>query len=156
MLAFDTPEWRDERNEKMLEWMAGNPYAVQTALILGDACEMWDDLVDGDKVVTPQDVDRVLVGVFVGLATNPFWQQARQFIEPIVIVAINSWMDANTFANSKDEKLRQLAFHIRNYSTEVAMACAFVAGGWEHLRKVSSEMRQFFQHESFSEWEYRK
>ena len=102
------------------------------------------------------DADRVLVGVFVKLAANPFWLKFRHLIEPIIIIAVNAWMDANELAKRDDEKLKQLAFHIRNYSTEIAMMCAFLVGGWEHVRKVSAEMREFFQHESYSEWELRQ
>jgi hypothetical protein len=153
---FDSPTWRVERNERMLGWMNGNVYAREIALILADACEMWDDLIDQDKPVSPADADRVMVGVFVKLATNPLWQQSRVLLEPIIIVAINAWMDANELANREEEKLKQLAFHIRNYATEVTIMCAFIAGGWDHVRKVSAEMREFFQHESFNEWELRK
>jgi hypothetical protein len=154
--TFDSEEWRKERDQLLVGWMAGNPEAIEVVHVLGQVCETWDDLVDKDREVTEEIINRTFTGVFVKLVTNSFWQRGRLFIEPVFIVAINAWMDANELAESDDERYRMLAFHIRNYSTEMAMCCAFLAGGWEHLRKVSNEMREYFSHESYSEWELRK
>jgi hypothetical protein len=33
---------------------------------------------------------------------------------------------------------------------------AYLVGGWAHMRKVSLDMREFFIHESFDDWEYSK
>jgi len=64
-------------------------------------------------------------------------------------------MDADELIESDSEKMRQLAFHIRNYTTEILNICVFLVGGMAHLRKVSMEIREFFTHESYSEWEHK-
>lgn len=155
-LQFDTEDWRKVRDDHYRRWFKGDEYAVQTIHVLMNACEFWDDLIDQDAEITPDRVDIVFRGIFVDLTVNPFWQRTRAFLEPLIIMAINAWMDANELSKSNSEKERNLAFHIRNLPTELVMAVAFGVGGWEHMRSVSVEARRFFAHESFDEWEHRR
>ena len=40
-----------------------------------------------------------------------------------------------------------------NPGIELAMLCAFVVGGYDHMRSVSLAMREFFHHENYEEWQ---
>lgn len=155
-MKFDSDAWREVRDANYLRWFKGDASAVQTIQVLMNACEFWDDLIDQDVPITAQRADVVFRGIFVDLAVNPFWQRTRAFLEPLIIMAVNAWMDANELARSDSEKERNLAFHIRNLPTELVMAVAFGVGGWEHMRSVSVEARRFFAHESFDDWEHRR
>jgi hypothetical protein len=50
---------------------------------------------------------------------------------------------------SDKKHLRNLAFHIRNFGIEIHIATAFLIGGFEHMRKVSREIREFYAFEEF-------
>ena len=152
-LSFDSPEWRTLRDQKYLEWFLGNEYAVECALVLMNACELWDDLIDQDKEISTGQVHTAFTGIFVELTVNPFWQKSRLFLEPLIIQAINAWLDANELERASTRVERNQAFHLRNMPTELIPMIAFAVGGWEHTRRVSLEIRNFFTHESFDDWE---
>lgn len=154
-MEFDSKEWREARNQQFAEWFP-DPHALQVIQVLMNACELWDDLTDKDKPIESCLVDHTFRGVFVDLTVNPFWQRTRTFIEPIIIVAINAWQDANDLEQSESVKERNLAFHIRNFTTELLPAIAFCMGGYDYMRSISKDMRLFFAHESFEQWEHRK
>lgn len=152
---FDTPAWRELRDQKMMDWMAGNQDALETALWLSHISERWDDLIDRDKPMGDAEINDMMVAMLVRLQTNPFYLRYHAVISPITWVAVNAWMDANTLEKWEGDRWRQMSFFIRNYQYEVATVCAMCAGGWDHLRRISLDMRTFFAHETYDEWEKR-
>ncbi|WP_282460149.1 hypothetical protein, partial [Mycoplasmopsis arginini] len=73
-------------------------------------------------------------------------------LTPILIHTASAWLDSEILKTSKDSRQKMLAFHLRNLSLELYHATAFLVGGFEHLRKVSIEMRTYFALESYKEW----
>lgn len=118
--------------------------------MLMNICETWDDVVDGDE----RNVDLAMEQAFVHLAMNGFWRQYRGFLEPIVIASVNAWRDATVMEKADSHRMRNLAFHLRNWPTELIPMIAFLCGGWHHARQVSPEIREFFAHESYEDWEH--
>ncbi len=154
-LNWDSKDWRTLRNEKLLPWMAGNVDAVNCVIGLSTISETWDDLIDRDKQVGPDLINEAFVTAGITLQLNPFYKQNEMLFYAVTVAGINAWMDATAMQKSDEEKWRMLSFYTRNYAYEIMSIAAFRAGGWEHLRKVSLEMRQFFAIESYQEWEHR-
>jgi len=155
VIEFDSPEWREERNKKLNEWLLGNQDAIRLVLDMGQLIETWDDLIDKDKPISDSDINDSFYAATVSLPLNPFYAQHAPLIASQMIVSINSWQDANALETSDNEKMRMLAFHIRNYTTEILNICVFLVGGMAHLRNTSMEIREFFTHESYANWEHK-
>lgn len=154
-MKFDSIEWRAVRDQRLLGWMAGNADAVSCVVALSTISERWDDLRDGDKPVTRAELDQAFTLALIELQVNVFYKQNESLFYAIIIAGTNAWMDANEMQTDPDAKWRMLAFYTRNLSYELANIAAFRAGGWQHLRSISLEMRKFFAHESYGEWEHR-
>jgi len=148
-------DWLVIRDEKMLAWMAGDQQAVEAVNTICSICDVWDDLVDKDKEVSEADVNAAFTKALIGLQMNGFYKRHEPYFFPLLVTGINAWLDANALQASPSDKWRMLAFYIRTFGFEIAHLAAFLAGGWDHLRKVSLEMRMFFETESYSEWEHR-
>ena len=155
VLAWDSEEWRRVRNAKLLGWMNGNAEAVDTVLALSTIAETWDDLHDGDKQPTRERINEAFTLALVHLQLNAFYKANEAIFFGLIVASINAWLDANHLQGSSRTSERLMAFSLRNIGHEITMAAAFRAGGWEHLRRVSLEMRTFFAHESFDTWEHR-
>lgn len=140
---------------KLLEWMRGNRHAVEAVKTICAICDVWDDLIDKDVALTEQQVNEAFMRALVGLYANPFYREHQASFFPILVTGINSWLDANTLEKAAGEKERMLAFFIRTYIFEVSRLAAFLAGGWDHLRRVSMEMRMHFEDETYHDWEHR-
>lgn len=153
MTNWDTPGFRLERDMKLLEWMRGNEHAVQVCLQISHIAEVWDDLKDGDRDPTEREIAHAFESAMIRLQTNPLYLANHAMLTGFVILAINAWHDSNVMEKSADEAERMQAFFLRNLGLEVASMCAFIVGGYDHLRKISVEMRAYFRHETFQQWE---
>ncbi len=148
-LKWDSQEWRIDRDERLLRWMRGNADAADCVVALSTVSELWDDLIDRDRPVSDEEIHKGFVSVLIGLNDNPFWNGFHVKLMPIVIVGTNAWLDANKLQQSGSDNDRMLGFYIRNYCYEIASMAAYCAGGWDWLRSISMEMREFFQHDGY-------
>jgi hypothetical protein len=154
-LLWDSKEWRQLRNEKFFKWFRGNQNAVHCFIDLSAVSETWDDLIDRDKEIDNEDIHRAFLNLLIGLPLNPFYQQYRYYLEPMIIMSVNAWLDSLSLAESPEKKWNMLAFYMRNLGAELAPMIAFCVGGFDHMRNVSGEIRKFLNHESYAEWEHR-
>lgn len=148
-------DWLALRDEKMLAWMLGNADAVAAVHTITEICDVWDDLIDKDVPVTNAQVNEAFTKALIGLQLNRFYKANEAYFFPLIVTGINAWLDANTLQKDTSEKWRMLAFYIRTFGFEICHLAVFLVGGWEHLRRVSLDMRQFFERESYPEWEHR-
>jgi hypothetical protein len=154
-MEWDSKEWREARDVKLRSWFLNNEAAVQFYISFSAICETWDDLVDRDVKITPMDINRAFINALIGMPMNPFYTKYRAAFEPFIVMTINGWLDSEEFIQRGGEKSRMLAFHIRNLGIEIAPLIAFYLGGYIHMRNVSMEIRDFFAHETYAEWEHR-
>lgn len=150
---WDTPEWREIRDQKLLGWMKQDANAVACVVMISGISEIWDDLIDKDRELSAAEINNAFMNAVVNLRLNPFYRQHESWILPVIVVGINAWMDANELEKSTEVDKRALSFYVRNYCYEVCSVCAFCAGGFDWLRSISNEMRLFAQHESYFSWE---
>lgn len=151
----DAPDPFIVRDAKLLRWMAGNAEAVEAVKTVCSICDVWDDLVDADKSVTAAEINGAFTKAFIGLGMNSFYKAHEAQFFAILVTGINAWLDANDLQTSKTKRERMLAFYIRTFGFEIAHLAAFLSGGWDHLRRVSLEMRMYFETETYSDWEHR-
>ena len=149
---FDSPEWRETRDGKLLTWMCGDATAVRFLLNLFQIAEVWDDLIDRDKPIDDSDINDAFTRALLVLPTDPFYAQNQSFLHPLMVAGINSWLDANTLERYKDANWRGWAFFLRDWYMELVNACMFIIGGWEHMRAHSLEARMFFQAEAMADY----
>ena len=81
--TFDTPEWRAERDAKMIAWI-GQMSAVNWLLDFSNICEFFDDAYDKDKPVTNKVIEQVLYACLVDYPGNSFFQAHSHILTPQV------------------------------------------------------------------------
>jgi hypothetical protein len=148
-----TEEWQIKNQNNKRRWFLGNELAISFINQLFLAVELWDDLIDKDVEITDERINQVFIMLMFGLPSNDWFIVNRAHYLPLIMTSINGFHDANQMAKSENKKLRNLAFHIRNLGIEIHIATAFLIGGYDHMRNVSSEIREFFAFEAFEEWE---
>ncbi len=148
-----TEEWQKENQQKKRRWFLGDELAISFINQLFYAVELWDDLIDKDVEITNNRINKVFTMLMFSLPSNDFFIAHRAHFLPMIMQSINAFHDANILASSDNKKLRNLAFHIRNLGIEIHIATAFLVGGYDHMRAVSSEIREFFAFEDFEDWE---
>lgn len=151
-MTWDTPDWRMDRDAKLREWMLGNEDACAILRQVSHIAEVWDDLVDGDKMPEQGAVTHAFEAAMVRLQTNRLFMANHAMFIGVIVLSINAWHDSNAWQHETGWKRHQ-AFFLRNLGIELAMLCAFVVGGYDHMRGVSLAMREFFHHENYEEWQ---
>jgi hypothetical protein len=146
-------EWQDQNQANKKSWCLGNQHAVEFLNYFFDAVELWDDLIDKDVTIEDNHVNRVFTSLMFVLPSNAWFVANYTYYQPLIMASINGFHDANEMCKSDKKHIRNLAFHIRNLGIEIIIATAFLIGGFEHMRKVSRDIREFYAFETFDEWE---
>jgi hypothetical protein len=96
-----------------------------------------DDLIDKDKPVTITEAARELFLFTQTIALNPFFQQNKFSLLPMILNACNGWV-AGEEASGKEYApvLKCSDFNIYSH-------VAFLVGGWDHMRYVDSKFRTY-------------
>lgn len=142
-MQWDSDDWRKERDDKLLEWFAGDHHAVAFMHQISAISELWDDLVDQDKEISLDDVDRAMMAALIYLPCNPFYTKHATYLTPLMISSINNWKDANTLSDGTRSQ-RALAYTLRNMDIQIIQAIVFITQGYEKLREVSAEIWTYF------------
>ena len=137
-------EERDKlEGQKIREYMLGNEAA---ALFIGQVfyiIHLWDDLVDDDQHRPIEDINRAFWFALVEIPRNPFFNKHSYFLTSQYQLLISQWMNSNDLIHdgANDEKL-QRAFILKDTSIDLIAQCAFLIGGYDHMRKVSLELQE--------------
>jgi len=148
-----TPEYQKTRDELRFKWLMGNRDAIEFVQILTNAAELWDDIQDCDTASDMNLVDKAFLGMLFELPCNEFFLKHRASLFGIMMVSVNAWKDSEQLRQLSDEKLRRIAFHQRFMLLEVTKFCAFLVGGYSHMRAMSPEITKFYAYETFEEWD---
>ena len=159
VLEFDTPEWRLVRDEKLRAWVQDES-ALAWFLDFCHVCEVFDDMADQDKPISQADIATALFASLVEMPTNLFFTNHRQVLAGVIITGINAWLDANELEKTEySDEARFVeredtikAFCLRDWYMELLAVIIYLTAGPSQLRRVSLDVRRFFQKESFMEY----
>lgn len=153
-MQYDSPEWRATRDALYAHWFRGDKDAALFLHTVSNIIETWDDIID-DAVVTHSRVHEAFVNATVMLHANQFFRRHADYLLPVMMTAINAWIDSCNLEKSKqneDDAIR--AFALKDIGIELWTQVAFLVGGYNHMRAVSSEIREFLMQDRFSTWEH--
>ena len=153
MPEFDTEEWRALRDEKLYAWLQDEA-AVDYVVSVSGLCEVFDDLIDGDKEVTPEDIHRTLFVALVDLPANPFFHRHANALVPVHLTGIVAWLDANRLEKSENTNDRIFGYALRDQYMDCLLMAVCLTRGRETMLNLTAEIRHFFTaHESFEEYD---
>lgn len=151
-MKYDSPEWRESRNVKLREWI-GDEYALQFILTIGHVAEIWDDMIDKDRIITDQEINDAFRQILVSLPMNPFFDRYKSALIPIMNVGINTWIDSNELEKRGTYNDFVQAYVLRDWYVELISSVIEITRGYNYMRSVSLAIRDFFSaHESFEDY----
>lgn len=101
-------------------------------------CHVIDDLVDRDQPMLIDEVSRELFLFIETLCCNPFFQQHKLSLLPLILNACHGWVtgeEAAAQGSSNSSVLKCSDFAIYSH-------VAFLIGGWQHMRAID-QIRQY-------------
>ena len=137
-----------------LEWFGGNQDALNMYRAFVDLAHTWDDMVDGDKPVTADDINRAFLTCLVYLPANPFYRAIQEQILPMWLVVVSSYETANAFEKAKDPHGIEIAHSLRYAAGNIVAYAVHVCLGAEKAKEVLPEVWKAMFYERFDD--YRK
>lgn len=145
-----------ERNERELAasqavqlsvFLKADADAVRLCQNLFALTQVWDDLVDADKAVAPEDVNQAFWTALVELPQNPFYRRHAEQLQPVIRTALADWLDATVLETGTGHE-RTLAYVLRDTVGNVVSQCAYLLGGYQWMRAVSPDVRRMIHDET--------
>lgn len=134
-----------------------NKDAIHMANELFFISQVWDDLVDGDKPVGADTINRMMWTAMIDLPLNPFYQRNFVSLHPIVRASIMDWLVATDFESEflKGKKRPidpSVPYVLRDSLTAILCHMAYLIGGYDWMLQVSPEIRRWVHDEDVGEY----
>jgi len=131
--------------DKLMRFFKGNTDAVNLCVNLTFVCHLWDDLYDGDRQRTPQEISDAFRVALFDIPTNPFYIAYGLHLKPLILNAILCWQDANILEVSSNPHDQHLAYGLRAAFLQIFNYCAYLIGGSEWAREVGPDIRRIYE-----------
>jgi len=120
----------------------GDEAVLDFVLKLISVYRVWDNVWDGDRPCTKQDVDNAFTTLLFDLEKNSFFRSNRDVLNAQIFISWNAWQDANVWCDAANKYKRCAAFYIKNYCDEIVHLCTYMVGGKAHARDFSLKLRE--------------
>lgn len=138
--------------DALLMEFVGDPNAIAFLTTLGFISQTFDDIVDGDQPVTANRIYDLMIAIFDDLVSNPFYQAHFVDLKPMVVAAVNQWIQANDAERSRDvlrlQRLR-VSFVTRSSLTPIIKHVVYLLHGMEVARRAAFELDALIFDEPF-------
>ena len=129
-------------DEMHLRMVRGNRAAYDFLTTMFEVLHFWDDLIDGDREVPAEEINRSMWNVLVTIPENLFFHQNFSQLMPLLKTAIWNWQAANVMERSGDDLDKRIAFILRSTYVDMVSMCAYIVGGRDWAHEVALEARR--------------
>ncbi|MFK4765110.1 hypothetical protein ACI3L3_10090 [Desulfobaculum sp. SPO524] len=140
------------QSRRILHFLRGDTDAAALVHMVSHISQVWDDIIDGDRDVPSEAVNRAFWYALVELPRNPFYARHYAKLVPLMASYINAWFDANRFEESGRGHEMHVAFVLRDMAGDIVNMCAYIVGGYDWMRTVSPEIRRMIHDESLGSY----
>ncbi|WP_062269494.1 hypothetical protein [Endozoicomonas arenosclerae] len=144
----------EQQHELIRFWLDDDASAIDLAYKLISISQVWDDLIDRDKPVNNEAINRMMRFALVEIPKNQFYQTHIQSLHPVMEERLYTWLDANTLEEQGNCRDLRVSYIIRSVITDLIIHLAFLVGGFEWRQKAAVAIRQavYRDNESFTEY----
>jgi hypothetical protein len=99
------------------------PAALEFVSLIFDIFEVWDDLIDKDKLVSDEMISDAFRKAVMYLPLNAFYMQNFGALYPHVVATITAWEAANELHKNKDTESVAHAYTLRKLMINLVVEC---------------------------------
>lgn len=134
------------------EWFGGNRDAARLVAQLCDVAHVWDDLIDGDKTVSPEAINRVFETTLFLIPSNGFFKQHQNALLPLIYTGILGYLTANRMEKSGDAHQIEIAHGLRYAVAHVAAFAVSVTNPPEQVPEILQRAWTSWMPERFADY----
>ncbi len=120
-----------------------NQQAADFLLAYVAYCHLLDDIVDKDKPVDDLRLVRESLSLIDAMLLNPWVRDNAVILWPLITSGFNAWLDANRWETSACVNQQRAADVVKGIYHEIVWVTARICGGFDHMRWVTSEHREY-------------
>lgn len=143
---------QDEDERNMLRWFKGNADAVSLMRQWMYVCHLWDDLIDGDTIRTPEQINQAFWVCVIDMPRNVFYRRNFDTLQPVIATHIIDWIASNKMEASEDEGEQHIAYTLRCNVVSLAGMIASIIAGPIWASTVQYEARLYAQREPMEQY----
>lgn len=122
----------------------GHPEAIDFCLALYTWVHLIDDFIDQDKPLNdPEVVMRVNLRMAACLSFNPFFQQHKVQLLPLMVTGVKAYADSLEWVTRQNHKDRHSSEVLKSGYQEVFWYVAFLIGGYDHMGAMTRKYRHY-------------
>ncbi len=122
----------------------GNQDAIEFCLAFLEWVHLIDDFIDQDKLLNnPEVVMRTNLRMAVVLSMNPFYQQFKAQLLPLMVAGVKAFADSLEWVNREDVRDRLSSEVLKSNYQEVFWYVAFLIGGYGHMDAMTKKYRHY-------------
>jgi len=118
--------------------------AVIFCINLFQVIQVWDDLIDQDNPVEPDQINTAFRVALVDILGNPFVANNSRTLAPVLLNCFLQWQDANELEKSPVVKDLNMAYMLRASYYQVVSMCAYLVGGADWSKQVGPDIRRLY------------
>jgi hypothetical protein len=131
----------------------GNADAEQFLRIIAGVAHGFDDIVDGDKDISRQEVETLALVLLFDLPRNPFFRAHLYELTALMGAASTNWALSNSFEETGDSAKLSISRILRSSFVDVFTYTAMLCGGAAHGLKMAEDIRLATHHENQTDYE---
>lgn len=143
---------RNNEHAFLNQVLQSNSAAVSFCETLFRISQTLDDIIDGDKSVSGNDVVSAFWQSLIELPANPFYRQHEPYLRPLMASALQDWRDSVAMERADDDHGKHLAFVLRDQLTSVVVQCAYLVGGEAWMANAGPLIRRHFHEDSLDDY----
>lgn len=133
----------------LLRWMKGDKAAADYVELICDILHVWDDLIDKDKEVSSDGINKLFFDVLVTLPRNAFYKKHFEHLNSVLVNSISNWLVATKLEREGGDYEKSIAFILRSSYVDLVTQAAFLLGDQKWACKVGEEVRRFTHGETY-------
>ena len=130
-------------NEFLDELTKGDANARNFVIAFLEYAHTLDDVIDKDKPVTGERLTKDCLNMMLQCLNNPFVQATHLAISGLLVTGANAWLDSLEWEKASDPRDRAAADVLKSFYHELIWLVAYLVGGWDHLRFITTKHREF-------------
>jgi len=151
VISFPQAPRDPHREERFATIFRGNQDAIRLLDYFRLVSHVWDDLIDRDKPVPPEDISGAFWTAMFEIPANPFWSRFHAILIPALRLGAFSWLASVQLERDKENPLSREIAHVCRFDVgDVAILMAELIGGTQWAAQHAAELKLLVRDEPFA------
>lgn len=134
------------------EFFGGNQAAAAFAADLCFVAHLWDDLIDADKPVSKDQINRVFSTCLCSIPSNPFYQAHQATLSPLIYAGVLGYIAANQMEASGNSHQIEIAHGLRYAVANVLAVCVALTNTPDKTAELLPQAWVWWMPERFADY----